>query len=78
MAEIGFKLLFVFGITNLIFLLMVAFSCRCVGLFNWAQRWFSNSKYQKFYSWHCYYWYGFFISVIAHTVLAFYLFGWPF
>jgi hypothetical protein len=32
----------------------------------------------KFYSYHCYFWWGFFISVIVHTVLAFYLYRFPF
>ncbi len=72
------EVLFIAGIANLVFLLLVAFSCRCVGMFSLSSRWFNNKKFMKFYKYHCYYWYGFIISVLVHTVLAFYLFGWPF
>jgi hypothetical protein len=71
------QILFIAGITNIIFLLFVLFSCRCMGIWKFGKNWFNNKKFQKFYSFHCYYWYGFIISVLIHTILAFYLFGWP-
>ena len=74
--DLGIKILFVAGITNIIFLLLVLFSCRCMGN-PITKRLFGNKAYQKFYSKHCYYWWGFIISVIIHTALAFYLFGFP-
>jgi hypothetical protein len=70
--------LFIAGITNIIFLLLVLFSCRCIGFWKLTSSWLGNEKYIKFYKYHCYYWYGFIISVLIHTILAFYLFGWPF
>ena len=62
------------GVTNLVFLLLVFFSCRCVmgrAMFEWLWK---NSWYQKFFSYHCYLWWGFFISVLAHTIIALTLF----
>jgi hypothetical protein len=70
------QILFIAGITNIIFLLLVLFSCRCI-LGRWSKLG-NNDRYLKFYKYHCYYWYGFIISVLIHTILAFYLFGWPF
>jgi hypothetical protein len=77
-SELGFKILSLAGITNIIFLLLVFFSCRCMGGSKLTQKLFSYPYYQKFYRLHCYFWWGFYLSVIIHTVLAFYLFGWPF
>ncbi|MBT4936146.1 hypothetical protein HOL21_00715 [Candidatus Woesearchaeota archaeon] len=75
---LGFTILFIAGITNILFLLLVFFSCRCMGGSKITQRLFSKEWYTRFYAKHCYFWYGFFISVLTHTILAFYLFGWPF
>jgi len=75
---LALKILFIFGLTNILFLLLLAFSCRCIGLHKITSKFLTYEKYRKFYNLHCYYWYGFFISVIIHTSLAFYLFGWPF
>jgi len=78
LQNIALELVFIFGITNIIFLLLVYFSCRCMGGAKVTQKLFSKVWYQKFYSKHCYFWWGFFLSVILHTALAFYLFGIPF
>lgn len=77
-ADLSLALLFLFGITNLIFLLLVFFSCRCLAGARLTMRLFQYPWYQKFYAKHCFFWWGFFISVTAHTTLALYLFGWPF
>jgi hypothetical protein len=71
------QVLFIAGITNLIFLVLVALTCRCITGFKFGIKWLQKSKFKKLYDWHCYYWIGFFVSVIIHTFLAFYLFGWP-
>jgi len=71
----AFQVLFIAGITNIVFLLLVLASCRCMD-FSKITRVFTRN--QKFFNMHCYYWYGFIISVLVHTVMAFYLFGWPF
>jgi len=56
--------MFIAGITNLIFLLLVLVSCRCVGIWKFSTNWLNSEKYQKFYKYHCLYWYGFIISVL--------------
>ncbi|MBS3108486.1 hypothetical protein J4409_01310 [Candidatus Woesearchaeota archaeon] len=33
--------------------------------------------YEKFYNYHCYYWWIFIISVILHATLALYAYGIP-
>ncbi|HLC99020.1 MAG TPA: hypothetical protein VJC00_03375 [Candidatus Nanoarchaeia archaeon] len=77
-TQLGVQILFTLGITNVIFLLLVASSCRCMGMHNLTRRFMNYSWYLKFYNKHCYYWYGFFISVLLHATLAIYLFGIPF
>ena len=69
---------FIAGITNLIFFLLIAFSCRCLGMHKLTKNLFQNETYMKFYKYHCYFWYALFISILVHVTLAFYLFGIPF
>ena len=72
------KILFTAGITNIIFILLVFSSCRCLSgskISNWL---FKYSWYKRFYAKHCYLWWAFFISVLFHTFFAFYLFGFNF
>ena len=69
---------YLLGLSNLVFLFLVLFSCRCfVGtrlyLILLSRPWF-----KKFYSWHCWYWRGFVLSVLLHTLTAFWIFGIPF
>ncbi len=71
------KVLYLLGISNLVFLVLVFLTCRCVmgrQLFEflWKRPW-----YQKVFNYHCYLWWGFFLSVLAHTLIAFGLFGNP-
>lgn len=66
--------LFILGITNIIFLILVLISCRCMGIWKLTKK---IHLPDKLYRYHCLYWYGFMISVLAHTIIAFYLFGWP-
>ena len=72
---LGARLVFVLGITNIILLLLVFFSCRCVGgrFLRPGGKW-----YASFYKAHCVYWVLFFASVILHAVLAVLVFGNPF
>ncbi len=71
---IDINVLKLLGVANLVFLLLVFFSCRCVmgrQVFEWLWK---NPAYQKFYAYHCHLWWGFFISVLAHTLIALALF----
>ena len=71
------KIVYVLGISNIVFGLLILFSCRCMlGLvigklmkYNW---------YRKFYSIHCWFWWLFIISVFLHAVLAIITYGNPF
>jgi hypothetical protein len=74
---LGIKLVYILGITNLIGLALVLLSCRCTLGLNSDK--FSNSKfYMAIYKYHCYYWWLFIASVIAHAIIAFISFGNPF
>jgi len=76
--QLGVKILYLAGITNIIFLLLTFFSCRCL-MGPKLSRWFAQRDwFRRLYKYHCFFWWGFFLSVIIHTILAFYLFGNPF
>lgn len=72
------KLVYVLGITNLVGLALVFFSCRCMMGPRLAQLMLKIPGYQKFYQTHCFWWYVFFISVFLHVVLAVLVYGNPF
>ena len=76
--QLGVKLIFALGITNIIGLLLVLTSCRCMGLSSITNRFFQYTWYQKYYQHHCLYWWIFIISVVLHSFLAFYILGNPF
>ena len=68
------RLIFIFGILNIVGIALVLLSCRC--LFGRVIN--PKSKIMmKFYNLHCYYWLLFLISVLAHALLAFDLLGVP-
>jgi len=64
-----YKLVFVLGITNMVFGLLVLFSCRCM-LGTFVKKLYNYNWYRKFYKYHCYYWWIFFVSVFLHSFLA--------
>ncbi len=68
--QIASKILLIAGITNVIFVVLVFFSCRCLVGKNIYSRLIKYDWYKKFYTKHCYYWWAFFISVLVHTFLA--------
>ncbi len=72
------RITFALGIANLVGLLLVFFSCRCLMGTNLAQKLYQHNWYKKFYSNHCRYWWFFFLTVLLHTLFAFYAFGNPF
>ena len=72
--QLELRLIFIFGILNVVGIALVLLSCRC--LFGRV----INPKSRimmKFYNMHCYYWLLFIISVLAHALLAFDLLGIP-
>jgi len=77
-GTLGFQIMFLLGIVNILSMLAVFFSCRCLVGHKFVQAMMQKNWYRKFYSWHCMFWWIFFASVLAHTLLAFSVFGWPF
>lgn len=72
------RLVFLLGAINIVALLLVFFSCRCLAGNRFVNRMMENGWYRKFYSRHCYYWWLLFVSVVLHVILAFRVFGNPF
>ena len=76
---IGPKIVFILGITNILSILLVFLSCRClIGIKFVNKMWQKYNWYKKFYSKHCYFWWIFIISVLLHAIFAFIIFGNPF
>lgn len=72
------KILFIAGFANILFILLILLTCRCLGVSKLSSKLSHYNWYKKLYAKHCYFWWLFFISVIIHTFLAFYLFGFNF
>ena len=71
------KAAYLLGYANILGLILVLFSCRCI--MGTKPQTLSKSKfYMKFYSYHCYYWWFFIVSVALHALLAITAFGNPF
>lgn len=75
---LGYRITLLFGIINVITLLLIFFSCRCLIGAKFVKRMWEHKWYQKYYRIHCYYWWVFFIAVIMHIVFAVIAFGNPF
>ena len=73
----GIRLIYILGITNIIGIILVLFSCRCILGVRVANRIIKYSWGKIFYKYHCLYWWLFIISVILHTILAFVYLGNP-
>jgi len=74
---LGARLVFILGITNLIGLVLILFTCRCFPNFL-PQKVRETKIYRKIYSKHCWIWWFFIISVALHSVFAIVYFGNPF
>jgi hypothetical protein len=67
---------FILGWCNLLGLLLVLLSCRCILKIN-PQMLARSKLYTTFYKYHCYYWWFFIASVVFHATLAIYSYGIP-
>ena len=75
----GIKIVYLLGVTNLIGLLLVLSTCRCIPMIGKLTEGLTKSKtYLKFYSYHCFYWTFFIVSVILHMIFVYLVFGFPF
>jgi len=72
------RIVFILGVTNIISILLVRFTCRCIGSNKLTLGLFKYKWYQKIYSYHCLYWWIFIVSVIIHATFAIMLIGVPF
>ncbi|HIG98428.1 TPA: hypothetical protein HA231_03320 [Candidatus Woesearchaeota archaeon] len=71
------RIAFVLGIVNIVGLMLVLFSCRCI--LGWRPQVLQRQKwFMVFYRNHCWYWRLFLLSVFLHAMLAFVGFGNPF
>ena len=75
--NLGVKLVFILGIVNILSILLVFFSCRCLVGVKFVNKLWQYGWSKRFYSMHCYYWWVFITSVFLHTILAFLIFGNP-
>jgi hypothetical protein len=76
-AELAFTLLSYSGMTNVLALILIFFSCRCLAgkrIFTYLNRF---GWYKTFYRIHCVFWWIFLISILVHMGSAWYLFGLP-
>lgn len=72
------RLVFIFGITNLVAVLVIFFTCRCIPMWKLTHGIMKQKWYQSFYKFHCYLWWILFGSIVIHIILAFSLVGFPF
>jgi len=72
------RIVFILGITNVLSLLAVRLTCRCMGSSKLTSGLFKYKWYQKLYRSHCIYWWIFIISVIIHATFAIMLIEIPF
>jgi len=71
------KLIFYLGILNLIALVFLFITCRCLPMSRVGKNLMTNRYYKKLYKYHCYLWYILGISVIIHASLAIIFYGIP-
>ena len=71
------KTVFILGALNIIFIVLVILTCRCM-MPKSMKRLFKYKWYKKFYHLHKYFWWFFIISVFLHAVLAIIVYGNPF
>ncbi len=76
-AAIDAKIGFILGLTNLIGLALVLLSCRCMLKFGTFKNSLQRRFYQKFYNFHCYFWWFFIVSVVLHSIFVMAVYGIP-
>ena len=74
---LGFKLVFILGIINVLSILAVFFTCRCLIGFKFVNEMLKRPWYRWAFDHHCWYWRIFAVSVTLHAILALLVFGIP-
>jgi hypothetical protein len=72
------RLIFILGLVNLLTLLALFFSCRCMGGLGLHSKMSRFRVYKALYGFHCYYWIILGVSVAAHLGIAISVLGIPF
>ncbi len=72
---LAMRVLMLTGVLNLILLLMILLSCRCIMVPKAIERVTRSRRFHRFYGMHCYLWPVLIISTIVHLALAVSLFG---
>ncbi len=75
------RLIFILGITNLVSGVLVFSTCRCIPgskITRITGNLMQYRVYQRFFKYHCYIWWLFWSSVVAHAILAVSSVGVPF
>lgn len=65
------------GIINFVSGLAIMITCRCLPTSKWGKGLMNYRPYKAFYKFHCFIWWVFWPSVMAHALLAIVTFGWP-
>jgi hypothetical protein len=77
-SAVAARLVFILGITNLVTAVLVLMSCRCIPALRITGNLMNHKLYKQFFRLHCYIWWFFWISVVAHAILALGRLGSPF
>ena len=72
------RIIFVLGIINLVTGIMIFLTCRYPAGSKRLGKLRQYSFYQRLFSYHCYIWWVFWVSVIIHAIFAIGLLGNPF
>ena len=71
------RIIFILGIINLVSVLLIFFSCRCLPGSRIGSKLMKYRPYQRYYKYHCHIWKVFWPSVTVHAILAIIFLGWP-
>ena len=74
----GFWLTFVLGLSNLLFLALLALSCRCTRNYALFRALEISPAYRWLYAAHRWFWWLLAASIATHTTIALLTFGLPF
>jgi hypothetical protein len=72
------RIIIILGIINLVTALLIFFSCRCLPGSKIGKNLMKHPLYQRFFKLHCYIWWVFWTSVVAHAIFVFVYLGFPF
>jgi choline-glycine betaine transporter len=78
LSVVGIRIIFITGLTNLFFGLLVLFSCRWVPIARITRPFSKSRGYQRFFRLHNYFWWLFWISIAVHVPFAISYVGFPF